>query len=54
MTTLSIVKTFIFVFTGLNPILFCKKCMPSMAQVFSMGSSNASLPLNIIGTIEWE
>ena len=35
------------VLAGLNPIPFCKKYAPTMAQVFSMGSSNASLPLNI-------
>lgn len=34
-------------FTGLNPIPFCRKYAPTMAQVFSMGSSNASLPINI-------
>lgn len=34
------------VFTGLNPFIFLKKYLPTMAQVFSMGSSNASLPLN--------
>ncbi|MBR5225924.1 MAG: cation:dicarboxylase symporter family transporter [Clostridia bacterium] len=35
------------VFAGLNPIPFCKKYAPTMAQVFSMGSSNASLPVNM-------
>ena len=35
------------VFAGLNPIPFCRKYAPTMAQVFSMGSSNASLPINI-------
>ena len=34
-------------FAGLNPIPFCRKYAPTMAQVFSMGSSNASLPINI-------
>lgn len=38
---------FIFIFARLNPLLFFKKYAPTMAQVFSMGSSNASLPLNI-------
>ena len=37
----------IVVFAKLNPIPFCKKYAPTMAQVFSMGSSNASLPINI-------
>ena len=37
----------LLVFAGLNPIPFCKKYAPTMAQVFSMGSSNAALPLNI-------
>lgn len=37
----------ILIFARLNPIIFCKKYAPTMAQVFSMGSSNASLPLNI-------
>ncbi len=31
----------------LNPIPFLKKYAPTMLQVFSMGSSNAALPLNI-------
>ena len=34
-------------FAGLNPIPFCRKYAPTMAQVFSMGSSNASLPVNM-------
>lgn len=33
--------------SGLNPIPFCKKYIPTMLQVFSMASSNAALPLNI-------
>ena len=37
----------LFIFAGLNPIQFFKKYAPTMAQVFSMGSSNAALPLNI-------
>ena len=36
-----------FAFTRLNPLQFFKKYAPTMAQVFSMGSSNAALPLNI-------
>lgn len=36
-----------FVFAQINPIPFCRKYAPTMAQVFSMASSNASLPLNI-------
>ncbi|MBR5484906.1 MAG: dicarboxylate/amino acid:cation symporter [Oscillospiraceae bacterium] len=35
------------VFARLNPLPFCKKYAPTMAQVFSMGSSNASLPINM-------
>lgn len=31
----------------LNPITFFRKYAPTMLQVFSMGSSNAALPLNI-------
>lgn len=34
-------------FARLNPIPFFKKYAPTMAQVFSMGSSNASLPVNM-------
>ena len=37
----------IFAFAKLNPLQFFKKYAPTMAQVFSMGSSNAALPLNI-------
>lgn len=37
----------IVVFAKQNPIPFCKKYAPTMAQVFSMGSSNAALPINI-------
>lgn len=37
----------ILVFAKLNPIPFCKKYAPTMAQVFSMGSSNAALPINM-------
>ena len=37
----------LLVLSGLNPIIFFKKYAPTMAQVFSLGSSNASLPLNI-------
>ena len=37
----------IVIFAKLNPIPFCKKYAPTMAQVFSIGSSNASLPINI-------
>ena len=37
----------LLLFAGLNPIPFCKKYAPTMAQVFSMGSSNASLPVNM-------
>jgi len=31
----------------LNPLIFVKKYAPTMIQVFSMASSNASLPLNM-------
>lgn len=37
----------ILIFARLNPIKFLKKYSPTMLQVFSMGSSNAALPLNI-------
>lgn len=37
----------IFAFARINPIHFCRKYVPTMVQVFSMASSNASLPLNI-------
>ena len=37
----------ILIFARLNPMPFCKKYAPTMAQVFSMGSSNASLPINM-------
>ncbi|MBR5377068.1 MAG: dicarboxylate/amino acid:cation symporter [Lachnospiraceae bacterium] len=35
------------VFGRLNPLIFVKKYIPSMLQVFSMGSSNASIPVNM-------
>ena len=37
----------LFALGRLNPFLFFRKYAPTMAQVFSMGSSNASLPLNV-------
>ena len=37
----------ILVFARLTPIPFCKKYASTMAQVFSMGSSNAALPINM-------
>lgn len=36
----------ILLLTGLNPVHFFKKYAPTMVQVFSISSSNASLPLN--------
>lgn len=36
----------ILLFTRLNPVHFIKKYAPTMMQVFSISSSNASLPLN--------
>lgn len=35
------------VLARLNPVIFVKKYAPTMIQVFSMASSNASLPLNM-------
>ena len=37
----------ILLFGRLNPLPFFKKYAPTMAQVFSMSSSNASLPINM-------
>lgn len=44
---MSVYCLLIFVIARLNPIKFLKKYSPTMIQVFSMGSSNAALPLNI-------
>lgn len=37
----------IVVFTGQNPLIFFRKYAPTMLQVFSLSSSNASIPLNM-------
>ena len=37
----------LLVFGRLNPVPFLKKYAPSLLQVFSMASSNASIPLNL-------
>lgn len=37
----------IVIFTGMNPFIFFKKYAPTMLQVFSLSSSNASIPLNM-------
>ena len=37
----------IIVFTGMNPLIFLRKYAPTMLQVFSLSSSNASIPLNM-------
>ena len=36
-----------FLFGGINPVAFLKKYTPVMLQVFSMASSNASIPINM-------
>lgn len=37
----------ILFFTGMNPLIFFRKYAPTMLQVFSLSSSNASIPLNM-------
>lgn len=37
----------IVIFTGMNPFIFFRKYAPTMLQVFSLSSSNASIPLNM-------
>ena len=36
-----------FLFGGINPVTFLRKYTPVMLQVFSMASSNASIPINM-------
>lgn len=44
---LTVVYSLILLFNGINPVRFLRSYTPVMLQVFSIASSNASIPLNM-------